>query len=123
MEREETINLVKLVTGCNICALREASGQTQEQFADMIGINRSYFSQIENGKKNPSLNVLVRIASGLDVPLPALFENLGSCAPHKLQPERLYAVVKIPAKKQKEQKQQDRQKKRKKRGSSPSLPT
>ena len=44
---------------------REAKGFTQEKFSALIGISRSYYSQIETGDKQPSLQVALRIKQAL----------------------------------------------------------
>ena len=98
MAQDDTTNLVRLVIGRNICALREAGGLNETQFAEMVGINRSYYCCIEGGKENPSLKMLVKIADGLDVPISMLFEGLDACAPRKLQPDIAYAAVRVPKK-------------------------
>lgn len=43
------------------------------QFANMIGINRLTLRKIEEGVANPQLDILLKIADGLDVPLSTLF--------------------------------------------------
>ena len=45
----------------------------QLHFANEIDITQSYLSQIENGKKQPSIEVLNHISLKLDVPLGILF--------------------------------------------------
>jgi transcriptional regulator with XRE-family HTH domain len=47
--------------------------QIQELFAQNIGITQSYLSLIENDQKEPSTEVLQKIASYLEIPLPILF--------------------------------------------------
>lgn len=41
------------------------TGMTQTEFAKKIGIDRSYYSQIENGSTEPSLKLLGKIAESL----------------------------------------------------------
>jgi transcriptional regulator with XRE-family HTH domain len=48
---------------------RKSLGISQEQFALMVGIDRTYASQIERSIANPSLAVLCNIASGLEITL------------------------------------------------------
>lgn len=43
------------------------------QFAYMIGINRLTLRKIERGDANPRLDILLKIAHGLNVPLSTLF--------------------------------------------------
>jgi XRE family transcriptional regulator, regulator of sulfur utilization len=47
--------------------------QIQGLFAQNIGITQSYLSQIETGQKEPSTEILQKIADYFEVPLPILF--------------------------------------------------
>lgn len=47
--------------------------QIQELFAQNIGITQTYLSQIENDQKEPSTEVLQKIANYFEIPLPILF--------------------------------------------------
>lgn len=58
--------------GANVRRLREAKGLSQEAFGFAAGIDRTYVSGVERGKRNPSLVVAERFADGLDVPLHVL---------------------------------------------------
>ncbi|MDP9367968.1 MAG: helix-turn-helix domain-containing protein [Chloroflexota bacterium] len=51
---------------------RVAAGLSQEQLAELSGLHFTYISEIETGKRNPSVNVLRKIASGLNVRLSQL---------------------------------------------------
>ena len=62
--------------GLRVRALREQTGLSQERFADAIGAGRSHLWKIENGKTNPTLEIIVRIARGLDISLAHLFEAM-----------------------------------------------
>ena len=42
-------------------------GLTQEKLAEAVGCNESYIGQIERSTKNPSLEIVVNIASALQV--------------------------------------------------------
>ncbi|MGH8072892.1 MAG: helix-turn-helix transcriptional regulator [Lysobacter sp.] len=44
----------------------------QSDLAEAIGISRSYLSEIESGKKTPSLDLLQRYAEHFDIPLSSL---------------------------------------------------
>ncbi len=48
---------------------REATGCSQEAFADRINMHRTYYSAIERGEKNLQLDTLQRICHGLGVKL------------------------------------------------------
>lgn len=41
---------------------RRTSGLSQKQVAEMIGISQTMISQYERGERNPSLEVLVKLA-------------------------------------------------------------
>lgn len=58
---------------------RKSKGLKQEQVASDAFIDRGYYSQIETGKRNPSLNIAVNIARVLDFdPLIFFKENLNN---------------------------------------------
>jgi transcriptional regulator with XRE-family HTH domain len=55
--------------------LRERQDLTQEQLAKRAKVARSYVALIETGgKKNPSLDILKRLARALGVPVTELLE-------------------------------------------------
>lgn len=66
------MNPLRLI-GLNIRRLRLQRGLTQEQAAFESRIAFNYLSGIENGRKNPSVNVLSRIAKTLRVHIADLF--------------------------------------------------
>jgi len=39
---------------------------SQKELADKIGINQSHISRLENGRHNPSIQFLQKVATGLD---------------------------------------------------------
>jgi ribosome-binding protein aMBF1 (putative translation factor) len=45
---------------------RNASGLTQQQLAAKTGIDQAILSRIENGKANPSIATLNKLAKGMD---------------------------------------------------------
>jgi DNA-binding XRE family transcriptional regulator len=53
---------------------RIALGISQENFADQVGLDRTYVSGIERGIRNPTLLVLLRLAQVLKVPVSRLLE-------------------------------------------------
>lgn len=56
--------------------LRRATGLSQEAFADRCGLDRTYISGIERGKRNVSLENLKVLAKALNVTLSRLLEGL-----------------------------------------------
>lgn len=55
--------------GKKLAMVRTEKGITQEQLAFDIGVDRTYISYIERGKRNPSLYLMWRLAHLLQVPL------------------------------------------------------
>lgn len=51
----------------NVKRLRKASGLSQEKFALEHGIDRTYISAIERGRRNPTITIVERLANALDV--------------------------------------------------------
>lgn len=56
----------------NIKKYRTAKNLTQEQLGALCKISHDYISEIERGKKVPSLKRLIIIAEQLDIPLSEL---------------------------------------------------
>jgi len=56
----------------NVRQLREARGLTQEQMARLAGMPRATWGQMETGAANPTLAVLDKVATALQVPLEEL---------------------------------------------------
>lgn len=71
MEKEYLLLFGKIVR-----KLRMETGLSQEKFALKIGMDRTYFSSVELGKRNISLLNIIKIANGLDISIGKLFENL-----------------------------------------------
>jgi transcriptional regulator with XRE-family HTH domain len=55
---------------------RKQRGYSQEKFADLVGLDRTYISGIERGKRNPSLFALKTLADALDTTLERLFRGI-----------------------------------------------
>ncbi|AXG49161.1 helix-turn-helix domain-containing protein [Photorhabdus laumondii subsp. laumondii] len=67
-------NAVKFLFGQRVRYFRQSSGMSQEAFADKCGIDRTYISGIERGVRNPTLEIINIIASGLQIELTDLFD-------------------------------------------------
>ena len=51
---------------------RHALGYSQEGFAHIVGLHRTYVGAVERGERNVSLTNLARIAKALSTPLSSL---------------------------------------------------
>ena len=56
----------------NLRHLRTARGLTQQQLAELSGVPRPTWANLESGASNPTLSVLVRVATALSVSLEEL---------------------------------------------------
>ncbi len=63
--------------GEKIKRLRNEKGLSQEKFALLIDMDRTYFATVEMGKRNVSLHNIEKIADGLGISLSELFEGIG----------------------------------------------
>ncbi|MEP7168945.1 MAG: helix-turn-helix domain-containing protein [Bacteroidota bacterium] len=63
------------VIGKNVLHYRKVKGFSQDDLAAKADIDRTYVGQIENGKQNFSIQILISIASALNVPLVKLIQN------------------------------------------------
>ncbi|MBP9669813.1 helix-turn-helix transcriptional regulator [Candidatus Woesebacteria bacterium] len=65
--RKELATLVKSV--------REKKKITQEELADLAGLNSAYIGHLERGVYSPTLYVTWKIAEALGIPLQELLQN------------------------------------------------
>lgn len=63
----------RCLVGAAINRFREEQGLSLRKLAHMVGMDYAYICSIEGGKANPTLDVLSKIASGLDVEIVELF--------------------------------------------------
>jgi transcriptional regulator with XRE-family HTH domain len=58
---------VRARLGRNVRRLRAERGWSQEDYADRAGIHRTYVSDIERGRRNPTITILEKLAKPLGV--------------------------------------------------------
>jgi transcriptional regulator with XRE-family HTH domain len=66
--------------GKAIKAVRNAQGLTQEELAARADLHPTYISDVERGVRNPSWDVVARLAEGMGVPaavIAAEYDKLG----------------------------------------------
>lgn len=74
--RQKQIMTLEEKLGKTIMLRRRKQLISQEDFARKAGINRSYMSHIENGKRDVSITIIEKIAKALGVTLAELFREL-----------------------------------------------
>ena len=55
--------------------IRKEKNLTQENLSKMVNIHRTYYSMIENGKRNPSLQVAISLKRALNYQYDDIFEK------------------------------------------------
>ncbi|MDQ7092362.1 helix-turn-helix transcriptional regulator [Desulfosporosinus sp. PR] len=58
---------IQEVVGKNIRLFRQTKGLTQERLAELVNVSSSYIGYLERGLRAPSLDLLARIGTTLDV--------------------------------------------------------
>lgn len=71
-----SIENVTVRFGKRLRKLRKEKGWTQVQMADQLGVDRSYISDMERGKKNVCLPTMEVIAIGFGISLSRLVSRL-----------------------------------------------
>ena len=59
------VDLQKVV-GRNLRRYRKERGLSQEKFADLVGVHRTYMGGLERGERNLTLRSVEKIAEALD---------------------------------------------------------
>ena len=64
--------------GANLRAYRQSHGLSQEAFAEVLGVHRTYMGGVERGERNLTLQSLERIAEVIGVEAEELVRTGGS---------------------------------------------
>jgi transcriptional regulator with XRE-family HTH domain len=73
---------VKQLFGDRVRLLRKKRGWSQEEFAQHVGLDRSYMGGVERGERNISLENICLIATALSVPPAELFRGWATASKH-----------------------------------------
>lgn len=66
---------IRQTLGQNLARLRRERDLSQEAFADLAELHRTYISGIERGIRNPTITIVARIALALDVEIAELVRD------------------------------------------------
>ena len=72
----DAIRSIRIELGKRIRTLRKKQGLTQAALGEIVKLDRTYIVGIEKGKRNVSVESLIRISTGLGVRLSELFLNV-----------------------------------------------
>lgn len=64
---------IKLLVGKRVRELRNIIGISQEELADLAGLDRTYITSVECGKRNISIVNIEKLANALNVTLAEFF--------------------------------------------------
>lgn len=64
---------IKLLVGKRVRELRNSIGISQEELADLTGLDRTYITSVECGKRNISIVNIEKLANALNVTLAEFF--------------------------------------------------
>ncbi len=64
---------IKLLVGKRVKELRNKLGVSQEELADLAGLDRTYITSVECGKRNISIVNIEKLAKALKVSLSEFF--------------------------------------------------
>ncbi len=56
---------IRDIFGSNVRRAREAQGISLRRFAMVVGLDKTYLSEVERGMRSPTLDTMDRIARGL----------------------------------------------------------
>lgn len=74
---------------------------SQEQLAERADLHPTYVGQVERGEKNASLESIMKLSKGLDIPPALLFERL-TFKPERSEAQKAYdLIMSLPPEKQK----------------------
>lgn len=80
MKTDGDIAAVRYNLGNRIKVLRESQGLSQYTFSRMIDLDRTYIIGIEKGRRNVSIDNLVKISRGLGITLSELCSGVDDAA-------------------------------------------
>lgn len=68
--------MIQRFFGEAIKKIRTNQGYSQEKFANLINMDRTYYASVESGKRNISLVNISKIADGFNISLQELFKEV-----------------------------------------------
>ena len=72
----QTYDDIPIKFGLRVRQLRQETGMSQEAFAAKCGLDRTYISSLERGRRNVSLKNIAAISIALDISIAMLFEGI-----------------------------------------------
>ena len=73
---ENDCQIIKTAFGKKLRSLRTLKKLSQEKLAELAGLDRTYISGVELGKRNVSIVNICRLASALQIEIKIFFDDL-----------------------------------------------
>lgn len=70
------MNNIQKKFGDNVRNLRLEHGYSQEEFAELVGVHRTYIGMIERGEKNVTLETIRRLSQALNTSISSLTKGI-----------------------------------------------
>ncbi len=67
---------ISVKLGKKIRKMRESKGYSQEKFAELVGVHRTYMGSIERGEKNITIVTARKISDALNIDLTDLIKGI-----------------------------------------------
>ena len=79
-DMESSQHIIKRI-GVNVARICDQVGMTQSELSRRADVDRSHLNGLLCGNRNVSIDFLVKVANGLDVPIARFFEGLDEASP------------------------------------------
>lgn len=83
----------KKIIGLRIKEIRKSKGLSQETLAEKAETSPNYLSRMERGTENPTLDMLIKLSTALEIEMWEMFD-FGHVASHKELKEAIQSFVK-----------------------------
>ena len=76
MSEDASRTALQVAFGARVRQLRKEKGYTQDDLGARMDMDRAHVSRLESGQWMPTLEMMIRVAKGLDLPLADLVAGL-----------------------------------------------
>ncbi|GAB6930835.1 XRE family transcriptional regulator [Paenibacillus sp. JCM 10914] len=87
------MEFIQLVIANNLAKMRKMRGLSLDGLAELTGVSKAMLAQIENGKSNPSVTTLWKIANGMQVSFSAFLKDTDQPQIEKINIDQLTPLV------------------------------
>jgi len=93
---------ISILLGKRIRDIRISNKLSQEKLAELSGLHPTYIGQIERGEKNPTIDSIYKISSGLEMSVSDLIKNISPQNDTETYADKIYnEIIQLSSDKQK----------------------